>query len=116
MLRRILITVTCLASLNACSKSSAATTPPASAALEVVADEHGFTPSQVTLPVGSPGKIRFTRKSDKTCATEVVFPELGLRKVLPLDQAVEIEIPTSAARTLSFTCGMGMYKSQIVVR
>jgi plastocyanin domain-containing protein len=56
------------------------------------------------------------RTTDKTCATEVVFPELGVRKQLPLNQPVVVDIPTDSARTLNFQCGMAMYKGMLVVK
>lgn len=85
----------------------------------VTAGEHGFSPSSIAIPKGAPGSthpVTFVRTSEKTCATEVVFPDLGVQKPLPLDTAVTIDVPTGAARTLSFQCGMGMYKGALVVR
>lgn len=102
--------------LSGCDKSSAAV--PAGAAdqaLTIIADGRGFTPSQVSLKKGGDGKLRFERKSDDTCATEVVFPDLNIKKPLPLNQVVEVSVPTTDAKTYTFTCGMGMFKSAVVV-
>jgi plastocyanin domain-containing protein len=85
----------------------------------VVADEHGFTPASLAVAKGMPGStaaVTFVRTTDKTCATEVVFPELGVRKDLPLNQPVAVDIPTDSARTLTFQCGMAMYKGMLVVK
>jgi len=85
----------------------------------VVADEHGFTPASLAMAKGTPGStaaVTFVRTTDKTCATEVVFPELGVRKQLPLNQPVAVDIPTDSARTLNFQCGMAMYKGMLVVK
>lgn len=82
----------------------------------IVADGRGFTPSQVTLNKGSAGKLRFERKTDDTCATEVLFPDLNIKRPLPLNQVVEISVPTTESKTYAFTCGMGMFKSSIVVQ
>jgi plastocyanin domain-containing protein len=85
----------------------------------VVAGEHGFTPSSLALPRGAPGSkasVVFVRTTDKTCATEVVFPDLDVKKDLPLDTPVSIDVPTDTARTLTFQCGMAMYKGALVVR
>lgn len=81
----------------------------------VTADDDGFKPSSVTVKKGAPATLVFTRKTDQTCATEVVFPELGIEKDLPRGVPVSIEVPTDKARTLTFQCGMGMYKSAVVV-
>jgi len=111
-----------LALLSAsCSKSSAATegatsqNAVAAGPVTIIADGNGFTPSEVKVAKGSDGKLRFQRKSDDTCATEVVFPELNIKKPLPLNQVVEITVPTTEAKTYAFTCGMGMFKSAVVV-
>jgi len=85
----------------------------------VVASEHGFTPGSLALPKGGPGSkvaVTFLRTTDKTCATEVVFPDLGVKKDLPLDTPVSVDVPTDAARTLAFQCGMAMYKGALVVK
>jgi plastocyanin domain-containing protein len=81
----------------------------------ITVGEDGFAPNHVEVKRGGKATLRFTRTTDKTCATAVAFPELGLNKPLPLNQTVDIEIPTDKARTLTFQCGMGMYKSKIVV-
>jgi plastocyanin domain-containing protein len=105
---------------SACDKrSEAADQPPlAPGELRVTANEHGFSPPSLALPKGAAGSlatVTFLRTTDQTCATEVVFPELDLKKTLPLNQPVAVQVPNDAARTLSFQCGMGMYKGALVV-
>jgi plastocyanin domain-containing protein len=104
-----------LATAGACKKSDASTGPSA----DVTASEHGFTPSSFEVPSGGPGShatVTFVRTTDKTCATEVVFPDLNIKKDLPLNQVVPVELPTDTAKRLSFECGMAMYKGAVVVR
>jgi len=75
-----------------------------------------FEPSTVTLTAGEPAKITFLRTTEQTCATEVIFPELGIRKALPLNQPVTIDLGPGPQRTICFECGMKMLKGQVVVR
>jgi plastocyanin domain-containing protein len=117
----------CLVLFSACSKSSSksATTepevpipaaPPGVQQTKVIVDDKGFTPSHVEVQKGKPASLVFVRTTDDTCAKEVVFPDLKLEKELPLRTAVNIDIPTSDARTLTFQCGMAMYKSAVVIQ
>jgi hypothetical protein len=110
-LARVLTALVVLGSMG-CKKSS-----PAPMA-DVTADEHGFTPPSLKIPSGGPGSrgtVSFVRTTNDTCATEVVFPDLQLKKDLPLNQVVRVDLPTDTAKTLSFQCGMGMYKGAVVV-
>lgn len=104
--------VVAVALLSGC-KSGGAT---AGGKVSIVADSQGFSPSSVEVPKGAPLELVFTRTTDDTCATAVVFPELAIKKELPLKSAVSITVPTGEARTIGFQCGMGMYKSKIVVK
>ncbi len=82
---------------------------------KVTVDGKGFHPSHVELKKGGPGTITFLRTSDDTCATEVVFRDLAIRKELPLNKPVTVDVPTDKDRALTFACGMGMFESTLVV-
>ena len=84
--------------------------------IAVTADEHGFTPAAVETQHGSKLTLRFTRTTDATCADKVVFPDANIEQALPLKQPVDVIVPTDKARTLAFQCGMGMFKSAVVIR
>jgi len=112
------------ASASTSASVVASTSPSASASqlvivgrrVDIDVGEHGFTPSEVQLKKGEPTTLVFTRTSNSTCAFEVVFPELKVTKDLPLKRPVPIVVPTDESRTLGFECGMGMYKSKVVIQ
>jgi len=84
--------------------------------IDIVANEKGFTPATVELKKDEEATLVFTRTSKNTCADAVVFPELKIDKMLPLNQPVAIQVPVKEAKTYAFQCGMGMYKSKVVVQ
>lgn len=86
-----------------------------SGSVKVTVSDHGFVPSSIQTKRGQPLTLEFTRVSDQTCAKQVTFPELNLTKDLPLNTTVTIQVPTDVARTLTFQCGMGMYRSAVVI-
>jgi plastocyanin domain-containing protein len=90
--------------------------PSTGRSVEITVDSNGFAPGNIAVKKGEATTLVFRRTSDKTCAKEVSFPELGLQKALPLDQPITVEVPVESARTLTFQCGMGMYKSTVVIQ
>ena len=46
---------------------------------QVTVNDVSFDPQRLTLRAGVPARVTFTRASDKTCATAVVFPSLNIR-------------------------------------
>jgi plastocyanin domain-containing protein len=83
--------------------------------VSVTVDAKGFTPSSVEAKKGDKLQLVFTRTTDETCAKEVVFPDINVKKDLPLYTAVAIDVPTDSSRTLTFQCGMAMFKSKVVI-
>ena len=76
----------------------------------------GYEPGSFSLAHGVPARITFIRRTNDTCATEVVFPDYGIRRTLPLDQAVTIAITPRRAGTFTFACGMNMHRGRMIVR
>jgi RND family efflux transporter MFP subunit len=83
-------------------------------AAKVLVTEQGFEPAKLTLRAGTAARITFVRMTDKTCATEVVFPSLNIKRPLPLNQPVAIDF-TPRAGELTFVCGMNMLRGVVVV-
>ena len=115
----VLVTFVALAGVGAtgCNKKTHGAAPGAvsTGPVAITVDGDGFKPSSVTFKKGAPGTLVFTRTVDDTCATEVVFPQLSIKKDLPKNTPVTITVPTDKEQKLTFQCGMGMYKSSVVV-
>ena len=78
--------------------------------------DKGFEPANVKIPVGQAVTLVMTRKTDQTCATEVVFASLNQRYSLPLNQPVRITLPARQRGTLSYECGMKMLGGRVIIQ
>ena len=78
--------------------------------------ERGYEPYVVKVRRGVRTRITFVRTTDATCATEVVFPELGIRRELPLNQPVVITFTPRKKGEFTFTCGMKMMRGKLIVQ
>ena len=87
-------------------------TPPG--AVAIVVTDNGFEPAVVHVARGKPVTLIVTRRTDSTCATEMVFEAPGLRYELPLGKPVRIDLPAGVSDTLRYACGMEMIRGMIV--
>jgi plastocyanin domain-containing protein len=78
----------------------------------VTVDSSGYHPETIHARAGAPVTLVFTRTAAVACGEEVVFPDQGIRRALPVGQPVEIPITPSG--TVRFTCGMDMMRGSIV--
>jgi hypothetical protein len=83
---------------------------------KIAVTEKGFEPDTVTLRAGVPARLTLVRTTDKTCATEVVFPALNIKRALPLNEPVVIEFTPAKSGDMAFACGMNMLKGVVVVQ
>ncbi len=82
-------------------------------AIEVT--EKGFVPADVTVPAGKPVTLVVTRRTDKTCAKEIVIADQNIKLDLPLDRAVEIKFTPARPGEIRYACGMDMLAGKIIV-
>ena len=82
----------------------------------ITVTEDGFEPPVVTVAANQPVTLVVTRKTAKTCATELVLKEHNINQPLPLDTPVEITFTPTQAGELTYACAMDMYRGKIVVK
>ncbi len=80
----------------------------------VEVSDKGFEPSSLKLKAGAPAKVTFVRKTDETCAKEVVIKEYNINRKLPLNEPVTVEF-TPRKGEFAFACGMDMIKGKLIV-
>ena len=80
----------------------------------VTLTDKGFEPASLKLKAGAPAKVSFTRKTDETCAKEVVLKDYGINQKLPLNETVIVEF-TPRKGEFAFGCGMNMLKGKLIV-
>ena len=74
--------------------------------IEMAVTEEGFEPANVTLKKGQPVHLIVTRKTDQTCATEIVIDEYNVRAALPLNQPVSVTFTPTQGGEIKYGCGM----------
>ena len=86
------------------------------AEIPISVTENGFEPSQIDVKHGEAVTLLVTRKTDQTCATEMVIPSRNITQELPLNQTVRVALGPLEVGEVAFACGMDMEKGTIVVR
>ncbi len=75
----------------------------------------GYTPSKIIIPQNKTTTINFTREDSNSCLEEVVLSDFKIRKYLPINKTVSIQINPSKKGDFNFSCGMGMFHGNLIV-
>lgn len=78
--------------------------------------EGGYSPEIVSIPLGKTTKLNFFRKDENSCLEEVVLGDFKIKKFLPLNQKVTLELTPKKTGEFKFSCGMGMFHGKIIVK
>ena len=97
------------------AKATAAATP-AKGVVEVSVTSDGWVPDRIRVKAGEKVRLLITRKTDRTCATEIVIKELGVDTKLPLDQPVAVEFTPKKSGILKYACAMGHITGTLIVQ
>jgi hypothetical protein len=89
--------------------------PPGAREVEVVVN-NGYAPAVIDAVEGERLRLRLVRRDYSPCSREVVFPSFGIRRMLPTNQPVVIDLPPLPAGEHPFQCWMNMLRGRIVAR
>jgi plastocyanin domain-containing protein len=76
--------------------------------------EEGFVPERIPAKKGQPITLAITRKTDRTCARDIVFQGQDGKTPLPLNKTVDVTYTPKASGELKFGCAMGMMVSGVL--
>jgi plastocyanin domain-containing protein len=77
--------------------------------------EGGYSPNIISIPKGKTTTINFFRKDQSSCLEEVLLPDFKIKKYLPLNKKISIQISPKESGTFEISCGMNMFHGKVKV-
>jgi plastocyanin domain-containing protein len=77
--------------------------------------EGGYNPAVISIPNNQTTQLNFLRTDPSSCLEEVVLSDFKIRRYLPLNKKVTIELTPKTTGEFDFTCGMNMFHGKIKV-
>jgi plastocyanin len=74
--------------------------------VDVAVTDDGFVPSKIKVKKGEKVRLNVTRKTDGTCAKEIVIKDHGINQPLPLGKTVTVELTPSKSGEIRYACAM----------
>ncbi len=93
-----------------------AVTAGADGRVTVRVDGDGYHPATIRAAAGRALTLVFLRTTDETCGQKLRIASMNVERDLPLNTPVEVAVTAPASGSLGFTCGMNMYRGQVVVQ
>ncbi len=84
--------------------------------IDLQVNEKGFEPQQIDVKPGTAVTLKITRKTDSTCAAAIKIPSKKIKRDLPLNETVSIDLGKLEKGEIRFTCGMNMMTGMINVQ
>jgi len=75
----------------------------------------GFVPARIPVKAGQPLKLVVTRKTDSTCAKDIVIKDFNISKPLPLNRPVEVTFTPTKSGQIRYACAMDMIAGVLIV-
>jgi plastocyanin domain-containing protein len=80
---------------------------------EIVVDG-GYKPQVIRINPNESAELTFIRKDANSCLEEIIFPDYGIKKYLPMNTPVNITLNPPHGRASEFHCGINMYRGKVV--
>lgn len=84
--------------------------------IDLKVTEKGFEPEKIEVNAGSDVVLKITRTTDSTCAKAIKISSKNIKKDLPLNKTVEVDLGKLEKGDIKFACGMDMATGVIVVQ
>lgn len=114
-MHRLLLLPT-LAVLSLALPATAAEAKKAGQTVQMTVTEDGYVPARIQARKGEPLTLVITRKTERTCATELVIKEYGVNQPLPLGKAVTVTFTPSKSGQVKYACAMDMIAGTLVIQ
>ena len=75
----------------------------------------GYRPAAIWVKPGETVRLTFDRKDTDGCGGTVLLPSLGLKRAVKAGEDTTVTFTPKKAGVVPFTCGMKMYRGQVVV-
>lgn len=116
--------IACCLALGACAKKGEAPSGPTPTVQKTSAEprrillevtDDGFVPDAIKLRANEAVTLVITRKTDETCATDLLIDGTDINVPLPLNKAVEVAWTPTKAGKVKFGCAMDMMVSGVLL-
>jgi plastocyanin domain-containing protein len=112
---RLGLFVVAVSLLGSSALAASAPAAPAPQLVKLEVTSAGFVPAEVKVKRGTPVTLEVTRKTARTCATELVLKEKSIKLELPLDKTVSVTFTPERSGKLRYACAMDMIAGVLVV-
>lgn len=76
----------------------------------------GYSPANIVIKKDQPVTLNILRKDSSDCLEEFILPEWNIKKYLPLNKEISINLEPKKEGEYPFSCGMNMFHGKITVR
>lgn len=82
----------------------------------ILIEDGKYSPATISVKKGKPVELTFKAGKNAGCGSTVVFNSLKISKDVPSGKSVVVKFTAKEAGKIHFTCPMGMYNGDVVVK